>query len=118
MRLETIYLILRIIGTFLATGHFLGFLMYWSTSQPVAAGIPIALLLLSLTPVAKIKSHPWLLIVVVILVTVSYIVAGIQFLNTQEDIVARLLHFIELLLICIFVLYALIKMQGAKPRQD
>ena len=82
--------ILKIVGIFLAIGHFLGLLMFWSTNQYMATGIPLSLLMLSLAPVKKTRVHPWLLIVPAILIVVSYIMAGFPFLNTQDDAVARL----------------------------
>ena len=107
MKLNIIYIniVLRIIGTFFATGGLLGFLMYCDTNHPASAGVPLALLLLSLPSVQKIKTHPWLLIVVFILVTLSYTLVEIPFLNAQLDAVARILHLMNLLLICSLLLY-------------
>ena len=45
--------------------------------------------------------------IAVVLVILSYTLAGIPFLNVRVDAVARVLHFIEFFLICAFVLYAL-----------
>lgn len=100
--------ILRIIGFFLSTASLFGLIMFWSTNNPVAAGVPIALLMLSIVSVSKLKSCPWLLVTAPVLVIVSYSVAGIQFLDAKDDILARLLHFTEFLLICIFILQAFI----------
>jgi hypothetical protein len=107
MKLTSIILALRIIGAFLAASSLFGLIMFWSTTHPAAAGIPLTLLLLSLTSVARIKKYPWLLIIAVFLVIFSYTLAGIPFLNVHIDAVARVLHFIEFLLVCVFVLYAL-----------
>lgn len=107
MKSTSIILVLRIIGAFLATSSLFGLIMFWSTTHPAAAGIPLTLLLLSLTSVARMKKYPWILIIAVVLVILSYTLAGIPFLNVRVDAVARVLHFIEFFLICAFVLYAL-----------
>jgi len=94
---------LRIVGAFLAASSLFGLLMFWSTNHPAAAGVPLSLLLMSLISASRIKAHPLMLIIAIVLVILSYALAGIPFLNTQDDTVARLLHFIELLLICILI---------------
>jgi hypothetical protein len=83
--------------------------MFWATNNPAAVGVPFALLILSVTPKIKLLTNKWLLIVVVIFVTISYTISGVPFINKQNDTVVRLLHFFQLLLICFFVLHALIK---------
>jgi hypothetical protein len=112
MKLDSIFIIVRLLGAFFALSGLFGLLMFWSTNHPAAAGVPLALLLLSLTPKPVIKSHPWLLIVAVILVFISYIMAVVPFLNAEDDFVARLLHFSELLLICILIFGSIIPGKG------
>ena len=63
----------------------------------------------------EIKLHPSLLIIAAALVIVSYAIAGVPFLNTRDDIVARSLHFSELMLICIFILQAVLRQPRTKP---
>ena len=104
--------ILRIIGVFLAMGHFLGLLMFWSTIQHMTVGIPLSLLIVSLFPTKRRRLHLWLLIIPFILIVVSYTIAGVPFLKTQDDSVARLLHFVELLLVFILSLNLVIKNKG------
>jgi len=104
VRLESIFLTLRILGAFIATSSLFGLLMFWSTNHPAAVGIPLTLLLLSLTSTDRMKSYPWLLIVAIVIVIASYALAGVPFLNMQDDLVARFLHLAELLLIIVFVL--------------
>jgi hypothetical protein len=91
--------------------------MFWTTNNPAAAGVPLALLMLSLVSASKFKAHPWLLIIAPILVIVSYSIAGVPFLNTRDDVVARLLHFTELLLICFLILQSFIKNPKNGPEQ-
>lgn len=109
--------ILRVIGVFLSASSLFGLLMFWTTTNPAAAGVPLALLMLSLVSASKLKAHPWLLIIALILVIVSYSVAGVPFLNTRDDVVARLLHFTQLLLICVFILQLFIKSPKNGPEQ-
>jgi len=102
--------ILKVIGVFLSTASLFGLLMFWSTNNPAAVGVPIALLMLSLFSSSKFKTYPWLLVIAIILVIIlSYSVAGVPFLDLKDDIFARLLHFSELLLICVFILRAFIR---------
>lgn len=108
LAVKFIFLIVRCFAIFLAVGDLLGILMFLSTSQPAVAGIPIALLIVSLTPASKLKSRPWLLIIVSALVILSYVIAGVPFLNIREGVIARSLHFTELLLIIIFILQAVL----------
>jgi len=109
--------ILRVIGVFLSASSLFGLLMFWTTNNPAAAGVPLALLMLSLVSASKFKAHPWLLIIAPILVIMSYMVAGVPFLNTRDDVVARLFHFTELLLICVFILQSFIKSPKNGPEQ-
>lgn len=101
--------ILRIIGVFLSASSLFGLLMFWTTNNPASAGVPLALLVLSLVSTSKLVTRPWVLIAVTILVSASYAIAGVPFLNTSDDVIARLLHFAELLLICVFVLSTLVQ---------
>lgn len=108
MRLESIFFALRILGAFISVSSLFGLLMFLSTNHPASVGVSLSLLLLSLMPTAKMKSHLGLLIIAIVFVIVSYTVAGVPFLNTHDDIVARLLHVVALLLIIVFVLRAAI----------
>jgi len=113
-----LFAILRVIGVFLSASSLFGLLMFWTTNNPASAGVPLALLILSLVSTSKLKSYPWLLVTITILVIVSYSIAGMPFLNTRDDIIARLLHFAELLLICVFILQSFIKSPKNVPEQD
>ena len=104
--------ILRVIGIFLALGHFLGLLMFWGTNQHMIIGIPFSLLMISFVPITKKRRHLLVLIIPAIIIIVSYIMVGVPFLNTQDDTVARLLHFGELLLIFILSLNLVINNKG------
>ena len=108
MRLKIIFLVLRIVGVFIAASSLFGLIMFWSTIQLAAAGVPFALLLLSLVPASEIKNKPWLLVITAIFVILSYSVAGVPFLEIRDDFVARLLHLTEFLLICILALQAFV----------
>jgi len=96
-------LILQIIGIFLSLGFFWGIIMYWSTINFAGVFIPLSLLIMSLSPILKKKYYPFIIILVITLSTLSYTLTGIPFLDTQDDIVARFLHFSGFLLILIFV---------------
>lgn len=96
--------ILRVIGVFLSASNLFGLLMFWTTNNLAAMGVPLALLMLSSISASKLKAHPWILIIAAIFAIASYAVAGVPFLNKSDDIIARLLHFSELLLICVFIL--------------
>jgi len=114
-----LFAILRVIGVFLSTASLFGLLMFWTTNNPVAVGVPIALLMLSLIPASKLKTYRWLLLVIAtVLVIISYSVAGVPFLDVKDDILARLLHFSELLLICVFILRTFIKNAKGMSEKD
>jgi hypothetical protein len=51
-------------------------------------------------------------------VIISYSVAGVPFLDLKDDILARLLHFSELLLICVFILRTFIKNRKGISEKD
>lgn len=102
-------LFLRMVGVFLSIGHFLGFIMFWNTNQIMSIGIPLSLMILSLANKKNIRATLFLLIIPAILIVLSYSIAGIPFLNKEDDAVARFLHFIELLLIFTFSLNLILK---------
>lgn len=94
-------LTLRVVASFLAAAHLLGLVWFGSTNHPAAAGVPIALLLLTLTPEAR--ARVWVLLLAVLLALFSYTVAGLPFLDSSNDAGARFLHLVELGLVCVFV---------------
>ncbi|MEW6186894.1 MAG: hypothetical protein AB1585_14260 [Thermodesulfobacteriota bacterium] len=98
----------QFIGIFLALGNFVGILMFWNTVHFLSIGVPLSLLIMSLAPCFKKSIFTILALIALTFGVLSYAFLGIPFLDKQDDVVARLLHFTGLLLILIFIIYLLI----------
>lgn len=85
--------ILRTLAGLLAFASLFGVLAFWSTHHPVSLGVPVAVLLLSLTPVKVIQRMPWLLGIPLALTVADYSIAGVPFLRESDYGFARFLHF-------------------------